>query len=47
LRKAEKVMNIKIYIIIAASAFGLIIVGRIISGILGPKGYTPDLQVEK
>jgi hypothetical protein len=40
-------MNIKLYIIIAASSFGLMIVGSIVSGILGSRGYTADPQLEK
>lgn len=40
-------MNIKLYIIIAASSFGLMIIGSIVGGILGPRGYTADPQVEK
>jgi len=40
-------MNIKLYIVIAASAFGLMIVGSIIGGILGARGYTSNPQLEK
>ena len=40
-------MNIKPYIVIAASAFGLMIVGSIIGGILGARGYTSNPQLEK
>jgi hypothetical protein len=41
-------MNIKLYIVIAASAFGLMIVGNIIGGILGARGgYTSNPQLEK
>jgi len=40
-------MNIKLYIAIAACAFGLMIVGSIIGGILGSRGYTSNPQLEK
>ena len=40
-------MNIKLYIVIAASAFGFMIVGSIIGGILGARGYTSHPQLEK
>jgi hypothetical protein len=40
-------MNIKIYVIIAASAFGLMIVGSIIGGILAARVYASNPQLEK
>jgi hypothetical protein len=40
-------MNIKLYIVIAASAFGLMIVGSIIGGVLGARGYTPNPSWKK
>jgi hypothetical protein len=40
-------MNIKLYIVIAASAFGVMIVGSIIGGVLGARGYTSNPQLEK
>jgi hypothetical protein len=40
-------MNIKLYIVIAASSFGLMIVGSIIGGILGARGYAANPQLEK
>jgi hypothetical protein len=40
-------MNIKLYIGIAASSFGLMVVGSIIGGVLGARGYTSDPQLEK
>ncbi len=40
-------MNIKLYIAIAASSFGLMVVGSIIGGILGARGYTSNPQLEK
>jgi len=40
-------MNIKLYIVIAACAFGLMIVGSILGGILGSRGYTSNPQLEK
>ncbi len=40
-------MNIKLYIAIAAASFGLMIVGSIIGGILGARGYTSNPQLEK
>jgi hypothetical protein len=40
-------MNIKPYIIIAASSLGLMIAGSIIAGLLGPRGHAVDPQAEK
>ena len=40
-------MNIKPFIIIAVSSFGMMIVGSIISNILVSKGYISNPQVEK
>jgi hypothetical protein len=40
-------MNIKLYIAIVAAAFGLMIVGNIIGGIFGARGYTSNPQLEK
>ena len=40
-------MNIKLYIVIAACAFGLMIVGSIIGGLLGARGYAADPRLEK
>jgi hypothetical protein len=40
-------MNIKPYIVIAACAFGLMIVGSILGGILGSRGYTSNPQLGK
>jgi hypothetical protein len=47
LRRIEKVVNIKLYLVIAASSFGLMIVGSIIAGLFGARGYTTDPQLEK
>ncbi len=40
-------MNIKLYIVIAASSFGVMIIGNIIGGLLGARGYTSNPQLEK
>jgi len=40
-------MNIKLYIVIAVSSFGLMIVGSMIGGLLGSRGYASDPQLEK
>jgi hypothetical protein len=40
-------MNIKPYIVIAACAFGLMIVGSILGSILGSRGYTSNPQLGK
>ena len=40
-------VNIKLYIVVAASSFGLMIVGSIIGGLLGARGYTSNPQLEK
>ena len=40
-------MNVKPYIVIAAASFGLMIVGSIIGGILGSRGYASNPQLEK
>jgi hypothetical protein len=40
-------LNIKLYIIIAASSLGLMIAGSIVGGLIAPRGHTADPQVEK
>jgi hypothetical protein len=40
-------MNIKLYLVIIASAFSVMIVGSILGGILGSRGYTSNPQLEK
>ena len=40
-------MNIKLYIVVAASAFGLMIIGSIIGSVLGARGYASNPQLEK
>ncbi|OHD67470.1 MAG: hypothetical protein A2W19_03320 [Spirochaetes bacterium RBG_16_49_21] len=40
-------MNVKIYIILAASSFGLMILGSIIFNVLVPQEFTNNPQVEK
>jgi len=46
-RRTDEIMNIKLYIAIAASSLGLMIVGSIIGGILSARGYTSNPQLEK
>jgi hypothetical protein len=40
-------VNIKLYIVIAAAAFGLMIVGSIIGSLIGARGYAADPRLEK
>ncbi len=40
-------MNIKLYIVIAASALGLMIIGSVIGGSLGSRWYAANPQLEK
>jgi hypothetical protein len=40
-------VNIKLYLVIAAVAFGLMIIGSIIGGLIGTRGHAADPRLEK